>query len=79
MRSVRTREKDVLGYPIERVDDFDASGLLRSARYEVLCPLTHGVLATCTTLRAAQRFVLLHELSAVRSELAIRRRGSRVA
>lgn len=38
MRSVRFTETKVLGYSIERVDEYDDVGLLRSMRREVLCP-----------------------------------------
>lgn len=62
MRSVRIAETNVLGYTIERVDEYDDVGLLRSMRHEVLCPLTGTVLASHTTRRAAERFVVAREL-----------------
>jgi hypothetical protein len=62
MRSMRTAETNVLGYNIERVDEYDDVGLLRSMRHEVLCPQTGAVLASHKTRRAAERFVIAHEL-----------------
>jgi len=62
MRSMRIAETNVLGYSIERVDEYDDVGLLRSMRHEVLCPQTGAVLASHTTRRAAERFVIAHEL-----------------
>jgi hypothetical protein len=62
MRSTRTAEINVLGYNIERVDEYDDVGLLRSMRHEVLCPRTGAVLASHITRRAAERFVIACEL-----------------
>jgi hypothetical protein len=62
MRSMRIAESNVLGYQIERVDEYDDVGLLRSMRHEVLCPQTGSVLASHTTRRAAERFVVAREL-----------------
>jgi hypothetical protein len=62
MRSIRVTESKVLGYNIERVDEYDDVGLLRSMRHEVLCPQTGAVLASHASKRAAERFVIAHEL-----------------
>jgi hypothetical protein len=62
MRSMRVAEINVLGYNIERVDEYDDVGLLRSMRHEVLCPQTGAVLASHKTRRAAERFVIAREL-----------------
>jgi hypothetical protein len=62
MRSMRIAEINVLGYNIERVDEYDDVGLLRSMRHEVLCPQTGTVLASHATRRAAERFVIAREL-----------------
>jgi hypothetical protein len=62
MRSMRIAESNVLGYQIERVDEYDDVGLLRSMRHEVLCPQTGVVLASHATRRAAERFVVAREL-----------------
>jgi hypothetical protein len=62
MRSMRVAEMMALGYNIERVDEYDDIGLLRSMRYEVLCPVTGAVLASQITRRAAERFVIKREL-----------------
>ena len=62
MRSTRTAETNVLGYNIERVDEYDNVGLLRSMRHEVMCPQTGAVLASHKTRRAAERFVIAREL-----------------
>ena len=62
MRSMRTTGINVLGYNIERVDEYDDIGLLRSMRHEVLCPQTGVVLASHKTRRAAERFVIAREL-----------------
>jgi hypothetical protein len=62
MRSKRVTETKVLGYNIERVDEYDDAGLLRSMRHEVLCPQTGAVLASHGTRRAAERFVIAREL-----------------
>jgi len=68
MRSLRIAESSVLGYRIERLDEYDDNGLLRSMRYEVLCPHTSKVLASHPSLRSARRHVILHELRAARSD-----------
>ena len=62
MRSMRIAGTNVLGYAIERVDEYDDVGLLRSMRHEVLCPQTGVVLGSHTTRRAAERFVIAYEL-----------------
>ena len=66
MRSLRCTESQVLGYTIERLDEYDDAGLLHSKNYEVLCPRTGAVLASVANAQAAKRFVILHELRAIR-------------
>jgi hypothetical protein len=66
MRSLRCKEAQVLGYHIERLDEYDDAGLLHSKNYEVLCPRTGAVLASVANAQAAKRFVILHELRAIR-------------
>jgi hypothetical protein len=66
MRSLRCTETQVLGYRIERLDEYDDAGLLHSMNYEVLCPRTGAVLASVANAQAAKRFVILHELRAIR-------------
>jgi hypothetical protein len=62
MRSMRIAESSVLGYPIERLDEYEDTGLLCSTRYEVMCPYTGAVLGSYPNLRAARRRVILREL-----------------
>lgn len=69
MRSVRVNESVMLGYPIERVEIYDAVGLLQETRYEVLCLESGAVIGNTETLRSAQNLVLTHEL-----EIAAQRR-----
>jgi hypothetical protein len=76
---MRTLETRMLGYAIERLDEFDDHGLPRSVRYEVLCPHTQAVLASRATLREARRFVLVHELAAIKRDAAARAARTRVA
>ncbi|HET8942486.1 MAG TPA: hypothetical protein VFN13_10935 [Rudaea sp.] len=66
MRSNRTRQATVLGHGIERIDEYDEVGLLSNVRYEVMCPYTGAVLTSRATLRAAKRYVILHELRLIR-------------
>jgi len=66
MRCIRHSQSSVLGYPIERLDEYDDRGLLRSMRYEVRCPHTGAVLGDHGSLRAARKHVILHELRAAR-------------
>ena len=69
MRSMRFAKTKVLGYHIERVDEYDDVGLLRSIRHEVLCPQTGAVLASHVSRRAAERFVIARELGGTSVEL----------
>ncbi|HZP68018.1 MAG TPA: hypothetical protein VFB32_17075 [Rudaea sp.] len=62
MRTTRTAESVVLGYRVERVEEYDATGMLCAMRHDVLCPQTGAVLATLESLRAAERYVLAREL-----------------
>lgn len=67
MHSVRTTETVMLGYTIERVDSVDASGLVWDTTYEVLGTDGDGMIGgEHPTLRAAQNFVLWHELEVAR-------------
>lgn len=66
MRSLRCKEAQVLGYNIERLDEYDDAGLLQSMNYEVMCPRTGAVLASLANSQAAKRFVILHELRTIR-------------
>ena len=66
MRCFRSSESSVLGYRVERVDEYDEMGMLRSMRYEVMCPFTGVVLGSHPSLRAARKHVVLHELRAAR-------------
>jgi len=79
MRCIRHSESNVLGYRIERLDEYDDGGLLRSMRYEVLCPHTGVVLGNHASLRAAQKHVILHELHSARELRSGARPISRVA
>lgn len=67
MHSVRTTETVMLGYTIERVDSVDASGLVWDTTYDVLSVDGNNMLGgEHPTLRAAQNFVLWHELEVAR-------------
>lgn len=66
MRCMRIAESSVLGYRIERLEEYDETGLLLPTRYEVICPVTGAVLASHPSLRSARRHVILHELRAAR-------------
>jgi hypothetical protein len=79
MRSMRSIESRVLGYGIERLDEYDDTGLLRSMRYEVMCPQTGAVLASHPSLRSARRCVILLEMRNARSIADHTDRFSRVA
>ena len=79
MRSQRCTEAQVLGYSIERLDEYDDTGLLQSMNYEVLCPRTGAVLASLANAQAAKRFVILHELRAIREGTLRLNKSVRVA
>ena len=67
MHSVRTTETVMLGYTIERVDSVDANGLAWDTTYVVLGADGNTLLGgEHPTLRAAQNFVLWHELEVAR-------------
>jgi hypothetical protein len=67
MQSVRTTEIVMLGYTIDRVDSVDASGLTWDTTFEVLSADGDSMLGgEHPTLRAAQNFVLWHELEVAR-------------
>ncbi len=65
MRSARTVETRVLGYRIERIDEYDATGTVRSHRYEVECPHTGRKLGQHANLRMAKRAVIQNELRGI--------------
>ena len=79
MRSLRCTEAQVLGYQIERLDEYDDAGLLQSMNYEVLCPRTGAVLASVANAQAAKRYVVLHELRAIREGTMRLNKDSQVA
>jgi hypothetical protein len=79
MRSLRCTETQVLGYRIERLDEYDDAGLLHSMNYEVLCPRTGTVLASLADVQAAKRFIIVHELRAIREGTLRLNRNMRVA
>jgi len=62
MRNMRREEKQVFGYLIIRLEQYDTEGALQSRCYEVLCPRTAVILGRQPSLRAAKRFVVTHEL-----------------
>ncbi|MEO8802937.1 MAG: hypothetical protein ABI304_07325 [Rudaea sp.] len=66
MRSIRTRQNTILGHSIERIDEYDDVGLVANVRYEVMCPYTGAVLTSRASLRAAKRYVILHELRSIK-------------
>ncbi len=70
MRCTRTRVTIVLGYPVERLEQYDETGRQLNSHFEVLDPHTGAVLASQASIRAAKRFVLVHELRTIRSKSA---------
>ena len=62
MRSLRVTEKIMLGYSIERVENYDEIGLLQETRYEILSSETGEVVGNKDTLRGAQNLVIEREL-----------------
>jgi len=67
MHSVRTTETVMLGYTIERIDSVDASGMTWDTTYDVFSADGNSMLGGAhPTLRAAQNFVLWHELEVAR-------------
>ena len=79
MRCIRHPQSPVLGYRIDRLDEYDDNGLLRAMRYEVLCPQTGAALGSHASLRAAHKHVILHELRTARQPRGGRNPVSRVA
>jgi hypothetical protein len=67
MRSKRCLETRMLGYKIERLDEYDDAGPPFSTRFEVLCPRSGAVLGDFADVGEAKRFVLVHELRAIRA------------
>jgi len=66
MRCKRHPEIRVFGYAIERLEEYDETGLPRPPRFEVLCPRTGAVLGAFDEVQAAKRFAIVHELRAIR-------------
>ena len=67
MHSVRSTETVMLGYTIERIDSVDASGMTWDTSYDVFSADGNSMLGGAhPTLRAAQNFVLWHELEVAR-------------
>jgi hypothetical protein len=62
MLSTRREEKQVFGYAITRLEQYDDSGALLSRCYEVSCPRSAVVLGSQQSLRAAKRFIVMQEL-----------------
>jgi hypothetical protein len=62
MRSLRVTEKIMLGYSIERVENYDEIGLLQETQYEILSSATGEVVGFKDTLRGAQNLVIEREL-----------------
>ena len=62
MRSLRVTEKIMLGYSIERVENYDEIGLLQETRYEILSAASGEVIGNKDSLRGAQNFVIEREL-----------------
>jgi hypothetical protein len=79
MRCLRIAESQVLGYWIERAEEYDDLGLLQSIHYEVLCPRTSAVLGSYSSVRAARRHVIVHELREVARGKTEAKRVARVA
>lgn len=67
MRSKRFPEARVFGYAIERLEEYDDTGLPRAVRFEVLCPKTSAVLGAFDDTHSAKRFAIVHELRAIRA------------
>jgi hypothetical protein len=66
MRCKRYPETRVFGYLIERLEEYDDTGLPRAPRFEVLCPKTGTVLGAFDEAQAAKRFAIVYELRAIR-------------
>jgi len=62
MRCKRYPETRIFGYAIERLEEYDETGLPRAPRFEVLCPKTGAVLAAFDDANSAKRFAIVHEL-----------------
>ena len=61
MRSFRTPETTIFGYPIERLENKDELGFTDSRCFEVLSPDNGSVLASFSNRRDAESFVLSRE------------------
>jgi hypothetical protein len=64
MRSVRSVLCTMLGYSIERLDEYDDNGLPVLIRFEARCPHTGSVITSSATLRAARQCIIARELNA---------------
>jgi hypothetical protein len=62
MRVARREEKPVFGYTIVRVETFDPDGAVLSRCYEVSRAGNAAVICRQQSLRAARRWVVMHEL-----------------
>lgn len=67
MRCKRFPESRVFGYAIERLEEYDETGLPRPLRFEVMCPKTGVVLGAFDDSQAAKRFAIVHELRVIRA------------
>ncbi|HTI95081.1 MAG TPA: hypothetical protein VL425_01055 [Rudaea sp.] len=65
MRCKRYPETRIFGYAIERLEEYDETGLPRAPRFEVLCPKTGAVLAAFDDANSAKRFAIVHELRTI--------------
>jgi len=65
IRNVRSVEAQVLGYVIERLEQYDSAGSLQSTQYVVQCPHTGNRFGQHSNLRMAKRFVIMHELCGI--------------
>ncbi|MHB8446868.1 MAG: hypothetical protein ACYC7G_03385 [Rudaea sp.] len=66
MRCERHPEARVFGYLIERLEEYDPTGLACAPRFEVQCPKTGAVLGVFDDANAAKRFAVVHELRVIR-------------
>lgn len=67
MRGKRILEAGMFGYRIERLEEYDGAGPPCTTRYEVMCPRSGAVLGNFADAIEAKRFVLVHELRAIRA------------
>ncbi|MBU6199845.1 MAG: hypothetical protein KGP08_09350, partial [Xanthomonadaceae bacterium] len=72
-------EARVFGYLIERLEEYEDTGLACTPRFEVLCPKTGAVLGAFDDAHAAKRFAVVHELRAIREGTQRLNKGIRAA